>query len=68
MLGRHVRTAFISVGAFLNIHFSLAITSIAVVLDLVVWYMGKDLDLYGEEEEQQLQQQQMQRKRIHRKA
>jgi hypothetical protein len=32
---------------------------IAVILDLVVWYLGKDLDLYGELEEE-LQQKERQ--------
>ncbi|XP_065345657.1 solute carrier organic anion transporter family member 74D-like [Cloeon dipterum] len=41
-----------------------AITSIAVVLDVVVCYMGRDLDLYGEEEEEQPQH----KRQIHRKA
>lgn len=67
-LGQHVQKLYQLIVFKINSGFSAAITSIAVILDLVVWYMGKDLDLYGEEEEQQLQLQQTQRKRIHRKA
>lgn len=35
-----------------------ALTSIGVVFDILVWKFGKNLDLYGEREEQMLQKRQ----------
>ncbi|XP_059483092.1 solute carrier organic anion transporter family member 74D [Neocloeon triangulifer] len=50
---------------FMNVG-AASITLIAVILDLVVWYLGKDLDLYGADEQDEPEQQKP--RRIHRKA